>query len=393
LNRRVFISRLAPLAVLVPWSGWSIAQRPAPAQSAPVSLVVSNYADIVHACYQDTLAAARELQSGIQRFIRQPSQAALGNARKAWLAARDWYGQTEAFRFYGGPIDDENGPEGRLNAWPLDEVYIDGVEDQPEAGMINDRSTPITRELLIEANERGGEENVSTGWHAIEFLLWGQDLAEDGPGARPFTDFVDGKRANADRRRRYLEVVTGLLVDDLQALADAWAPARENYRAAFEKGEMESLRRIIVGLGSLSRGELAGERLEVPASTQDQEDEHSCFSDNTHRDVVSNALGIANVWHGRYRRRDGTTVAGASLRALVAAADPALAERTTLGIAASLASAQALRAPFDREIIGDDDAPGRRRLRKTIDNLVQQSKDLVDSAAAIGITRLTLKQP
>ena len=94
----------------------------------------------------------------------------------------------------------------------------------------------ITRELLVEANERGGEENVSTGWHAIEFLLWGQDFADDGPGTRPYTDFVDGKRPNADRRRQYLEVVTALLIDDLQSLVDAWAPARENYRAAFEAG-------------------------------------------------------------------------------------------------------------------------------------------------------------
>jgi putative iron-regulated protein len=155
----------------------------------------------------------------------------------------------------------------------------------------------------------------------------------------------------------------------------------------------ESLRRIFVGLGSLARGELAGERLEVPASTQDQEDEHSCFSDNTHRDVVSNVLGIDNVWNGRYRRRDGSLIEVESLRALVAAADPALADRTTQRIASSIGAAQALEAPFDREIIGGDDEPGRQRVRRLIDDLVQQSKDLVDAASAIGITRLTLKQP
>jgi putative iron-regulated protein len=355
--------------------------------------VASHYAAVVHASYEDTLAAAQEMQSSIARLLAGPSAQALAQARRSWLAARDWYGQTEAFRFYGGPIDDDDGPEGRINAWPMDELYVDGVEDQPDAGIINDRNLPITRDLLIEANERGGEENVATGWHAIEFLLWGQDLADDGPGARPFTDFVDGRRPNADRRRRYLETVTALLVDDLQSLVDAWAPGRDNYRAAFEKGGLESLRKIIVGLGSLSRGELAGERLEVATNTQDQEDEHSCFSDNTHRDVVANAVGIASVWQGRYRRRDGSILEGASLQSMVAAADPALARRTGARIAASVAAAEAIQPPFDQEIIGDDEAAGRKRLRKLIDDLVQQSKDLVESAAVIGITRLTLQQP
>jgi putative iron-regulated protein len=108
---------------------------------------------------------------------------------------------------------------------------------------------------------------------------------------------------------------------------------------------------------------------------------------------VSNALGIDNVWNGRYRRRDGSVIEGASPRALVAAADATLADRTTRRIAASVTAAEALQPPFDREIVGDDDAPGRRRVRRLIDNLVQQSRDLVEAAAAVGITRLTLKQP
>ena len=389
------MTRLAPLAVFLSCPALTFAQGAAPpaVDREAVAKVVAHYADIVHASYQDTLAAARETQASIARLVAAPSAETLAQARKSWLAAREWYGQTEAYRFYGGPIDAEDGPEGQINAWPMDEAYVDGVEDRPDAGIINDRSRPITRELLVEANERGGEENVSTGWHAIEFLLWGQDFADDGPGTRPYTDFVDGKRPNADRRRQYLEVVTALLIDDLQSLVDAWAPGRKNYRAAFETDGIESVRKIIVGLGSLSRGELAGERLEVAASTQDQEDEHSCFSDNTHRDVVANAVGIRNAWRGRYQRRDGTSLDGASLEALVAVADPSLAKRTGARIDASVAAAEAIQPPFDQEIIGDDEAPGRRRLRKLIDNLVEQSKDLVESAGAIGITRLTLQQP
>jgi putative iron-regulated protein len=355
--------------------------------------VARHYAHLVQASYDDTLASTLNLQKAVQALIDAPSDDALKAARKAWLDAREFYGQTEAFRFYGGPIDDKNGPEGRINAWPMDESYVDYVKDSPNAGIINNRKTPISKKQLASLNERNGEENIATGWHAIEFLLWGQDLSTTGPGNRSFEDFVDGKRPNADRRRQYLKIVTELLVDDLTTLTKAWAPAATSYRAKFERGGMESVRKIFVGLGSLSRGELAGERLEVALASQDQEDEHSCFSDNTHRDVVNNAKGIQNAWLGQYKRADGTTLAGPSLRDMVNDKNPALAERTSKQIAASVAAAEGIQAPFDREITGAKDAPGRLRVQKTIDSLVQQSKDLVESANAAGITKLTLVKP
>ncbi len=388
MKRRLLLQSAWALVAPVPFAT-------ARAQSAGVdaAAVARHYAALVAANYADTLAAALDLQKAVATFTAAPTAEALAAARTAWLAAREWYGQTEAFRFYGGPIDDDKGPEGRINAWPMDESYVDGVQGKPGAGLINNRKAPITKAALSRANERGGEENIATGWHAIEFLLWGQDLNETGPGKRSFEDYVDGKAPNADRRRQYLTVVTALLIDDLRFVAQAWAPGAKNYRAAFERGGRESLRRIVVGLGSLSRGELAGERMEVALNTQEQEDEHSCFSDNTHRDIVANALGIRNVWTGRYQRRDGSTLEGASLAALVAAKDAALAERTTQQIAASVAAAEAIPAPFDRAIVGANDAPGRQRVRATIASLVQQSKDLVEAAAAIGITRLTLVDP
>ncbi len=356
--------------------------------------VLNHHASLVYANYEDTLQAAKTMQTAIDAFLARPSEQAQQSARKAWLAAREFYGQTEAFRFYGGPIDDDAGPEGRLNAWPMDESYVDKVEGNDNAGLINDRSFAITKQSISEQNERGGEENIATGWHAIEFLLWGQDKSETGPGERSFTDYVDGKAPNADRRRQYLAVVTELLMDDLDTLVKAWRPGSKlNYRSRFVEGGQESLRKIFVGLGSLSRGELAGERLEVALNSQDQEDEHSCFSDNTHRDAVTGTLGIENVWLGRYKRADGTILKGPSPRDLVMARDAALAEKTSKQIAASVAAASAIQAPFDREIVGAKDAPGRLRIKATIDSLVQQSKDLVAAANTIGISKLTLVQP
>jgi len=386
------------LAACVATSGVALAQTQtaaaAPSAQEVHGPIASHYAALVHANYQDTLAAARTMQQAIDALVKAPSAETLAAARRQWLQAREFYGQTEAFRFYGGPIDDAKGPEGRINAWPMDEAFVDGVQGKAASGLVNNRKFAISKKALATQNERGGEENIATGWHAIEFLLWGQDLSEAGPGSRSFEDFIDGKATNADRRRQYLVVATELLVDDLSSLVNAWAPGvKSNYRARFEKSGRESVRKMLVGLGSLSRGELAGERLEVALNSQDQEDEHSCFSDNTHRDVVANAKGIQNVWLGEYKRADGSVLKGASLREAVAARDAALAERTTRQIAASVAAAEAIQAPFDREIVGGKDAPGRQRVQKVVDSLTSQAKDLVAAAAAIGITQLTLVQP
>jgi putative iron-regulated protein len=371
------------------------AQTAAPAAAAAAAVdhkaVAAHYAALVHAHYADTLAAAKDLQAAIAEFTKAPSADGLTKARKAWLDAREFYGQTEAFRFYGGPIDDDKGPEGQINAWPLDEAYVDYVTGKPKAGMVNNAKFKITKAALAKANERGGEENISAGWHAIEFLLWGQDQSETGPGNRSFEDYVVGKGANAERRAQYLTVATELLIDDLSAVTKAWEPNAKNYRAKFEKGGKESVRKIIVGLGSLSRGELSGERMEVALNSQDQEDEHSCFSDNTHRDVVTNAKGIQNVWTGEYTRRDGSVLKGPGVRDLVAAKNPALAEKTTAQIADSVKGAEAIPAPFDRAIVKG--SAGRPAIEKTIASLVSQSKLLVESASAVGIAKLTLVEP
>jgi len=372
------------------------AQAAAPAAAsvpaaATYATVATHYAALVHANYSDTLAAAQDMQAAIKAFVAAPSADGLAAARKAWLGAREFYGQTEAFRFYGGPIDDDKGPEGQINAWPLDEAYVDYVQGKPKAGLINNTKFKITKTNLAKFNERGGEENISSGWHAIEFLLWGQDLSETGPGNRSFEDYVDGKTPNADRRRQFLTVATELLVDDLNFLVKSWAPGQKNYRARFEKGGKESVRKIIVGLGSLSRGELSGERMEVALNSQDQEDEHSCFSDNTHRDIVTNATGIQNVWLGQYKKRDGSVLQGPGVRDLVAAKKADLAEKTTAQLASSVAAAEAIPAPFDRAI--GKGSPGRPAVEKTVASLVEQSKLLVESASAVGIAKLTLVEP
>lgn len=344
--------------------------------------VVENYANIVHANYEDSLTTARDLQSAINAFVSSPSEATHLAAQEAWLAAREPYGQTEAFRFASGPIDDEDGPEGLLNAWPLDEAYVDYVEGMPDAGIINDVAgyPEISADLLESLNEVGAEENISTGYHAIEFLLWGQDLSADGSGDRSYTDYTDAP--NADRRGDYLVAASDLLIVHLESMVDEWAP-NGPYRTTFLAQDPDtSIQQMLTGIGILSKSELAGERIFVAYDNQDQEDEHSCFSDNTHRDIVTNAQGINNVYTGSYTRVDGSTVSGPSIADLVAIVDGDLATAINGFASTALSSTEAIPAPFDQAII---DADGRMIVLDSVTALQDQGDQFAEVAQALNI--------
>ncbi|MGN6103872.1 MAG: imelysin family protein [Kofleriaceae bacterium] len=349
---------------------------PTVAEEAPP--VVEGYAAIVRASYADTLTKAKALEASIDAFVAAPSAASLQAARDAWLAAREPYGQTEVYRFYDGPIDNpDNGPEGQLNAWPLDEVYIDYVVGDPQAGIINNPAMfpALTKELLAEQNERGGEKNISTGYHAIEFLLWGQDLSTTGPGDRPHTDYLAGAD-HFDRRGQYLKLAAELLVDDLTAVDEAWK-AGATYPTEFASDPKEALRRMLQGMGSLSGAELSGERMTVAIDNRDQEDEHSCFSDNTHRDLRANALAIQNVYLGRYG-----TVDGPGIDELVRSRDAALDTKLKGQLEASLAAIAEIPVPFDQAIQSD---AGREKAMAAVRALQDQTETIVEVATLLGI--------
>ncbi|MEA5461524.1 imelysin family protein [Arcicella sp. LKC2W] len=272
--------------------------------------VVLNYATIVSASYSDAITGVQALKTAVDAFVKAPSATGLAACQKAWIDARPAYLQTEAYRFYDGPIDAEPaGLEGLINSWPLDEAYIDYVEGDANAGMINNvtKYPTLTKDIIFAENGSEGETDVRVGYHAIEFLLWGQDFYATSAGKRTFTDYTTAK--NAARRATYLQVVTNALIESLQAVATQWDNKTGTYYAQFTKAgnETTALTSVLLGLGKLTKGELSGERMTVVLASGDQEDEHSCFSDNTHNDFIYDQLGIYNVYLGRYKKTDGTT--------------------------------------------------------------------------------------
>jgi putative iron-regulated protein len=320
-----------------------------------------------HAAYRQAHADAEVFRNSVLAFLDAPSHASLEAARQAWRDARPAYQRTEMLRFFNGPIDHPGGagiapgPEPRINAWPLNEAAIDGVEGWPDAGLVNDFERPLTIDLILGANQTADEADVTTGWHAIEFLLWGQDFNPDGPGDRPFEDYLPGSAA-AERRRTYLRLITELLVTDLGAVAAQWDPeGTDNYARWLEsQPAVEVLGRGLHGAASLASIEVHGERLTVGLDSRSQEDEHSCFSDNSLRDLRGNLEGIRWFAEGRY---EGQAL-GPSFIELLEWKDPARAARLREALVQAETDMAAVPEPLDQILVSEEGSDARAAAEK-----------------------------
>ncbi|MGS4944127.1 imelysin family protein [Meridianimarinicoccus sp. RP-17] len=391
----------------------------AAAQAQTAAEVLDTYADIAAAKYEDSLVAARALQVAVETLTADPSAQKLAAARTAWLQARVPYQQTEVYRF-GNPIVDDW--EGKVNAWPLDEGLIDYVDgayggptDANQLAALNVIANPtftlsgteidatdITPALLEDTLHEvdGIEANVATGYHAIEFLLWGQDLNGHGAGSgdRPWTDYATGDACtggNCDRRADYLTAATDLLVSDLEWMAAQWTEGGAA-RAAVTDDERAGLTTILTGMGSLSYGETAGERMRLGLMLNDPEEEHSCFADNTHNDHYYDGLGIRNVYHGEYVRIDGSHVSGPSLSDLVAATDPALDADMrirlleTMGALGQIKTAAEAGFHYDMMLARGDDG-GEALIMGGVDALIAQTRSIERIVAALDLGGIAIE--
>jgi putative iron-regulated protein len=361
--------------------------------------IVEIYADIVLATYEDCLTTLQTLDSAIDALLASPSEANLNAARQRWIEARVPYSRSEAFRFYAGPIDREGGPEGQINGWPLDENHIDAVVldkygAAPGLNIIGnaEQFPTITAELIAAQNEAGGEKNIASGYHAIEFLLWGQDFNEppESAGQRSFEDFVSKGDSNSVEARRgaYLKAATTLLIRDIESVVNEWrvpTNGAQNYRSSLVTGDVyTALKRMLTGVITLAEVEMAGERMNVPLLSGDQEEEQSCFSDTTTQDLLNNGAGIDSVYFGRYTTLDGKEIKGPSLADAVKVADPRVAEEVEARLTRTREALQAIGVPFDQQI-QPDNAAGQARVQATIDSLHAQTQSFTRVAKALQI--------
>jgi putative iron-regulated protein len=342
--------------------------------------VLLAYSRAAFAGYAEAVDSLESLERAVRRLRERPTRQSMEEARAAWVACRAPYSRTETFRFSSGPIDAEDpgrgthGPEGRINAWPIDEAFLDYVHQQPRAGLVSARGVPLDEASLVSRNAAADDRQVTLGYHAIEFLLWGQDRSAEGPGARPFADYLPGDPIR-ERRRACLALVVDLLLRDLRGVRDAWDPARGQHAQRFLATDARvALGRALSGPATLAAFELASERLGVPLSSGEQEDEESCFSDNSHRDLAANIEGIARVLEGQ-----------GEAPGLVAALRSPDADDLRQRIARVRRLAARVPAPFDQALVAPPEDPRRAVLQALLGELIELAGAIQRGGDAAGV--------
>ncbi|CAN7307504.1 imelysin family protein [Mesorhizobium sp. LjNodule214] len=381
--------------------------------------VIKTYADIALAKYEDSLTTAQALDKAVDALLAKPSVDTLNAAREAWKASRVPYQQTEVYRFGNKIVDDW---EGKVNSWPLDEGLIDYVAKS--YGTESDTNSLYTAIVIankeIEINgkkvdasklspeflsgtlqEAGGvEANVATGYHAIEFLLWGQDLHGTGPGAgeRPYTDYdlANCTGGNCDRRAEYLKSASDLLVSALQDMVNDWKEDGAARKSLIDGEPNTAITAIFTGMGSLSYGELAGERMKLGLLLHDPEEEHDCFSDNTYNSHLYDAIGIRAAYLASYTRLDGTVVQGPSVHDMVKAADPAIDKELSDKLDVSVAKMETIKAralageAYDQQI-AEGNTEGNATVQAAIDALIDQTKSIERAVGSLKLNTIAFE--
>jgi len=263
----------------------------------------------------------------------------------------------------------------------------------------NVSTSPITKELIAEKlQEAGGvEANVATGYHAIEFLLWGQDLngTDAGAGSRPATDFniSNCSNGNCERRAEYLKVATDLLIDDLEEMASNWRSNGQARNDLMSGGTKKGLTAIITGLGSLSYGELAGERMQLGLMLHDPEEEHDCFSDNTHNSHYYDLIGMINVYTGKYVGVNGRIISGVGLGELVRQKNASLHNEMMNKLSETLISMNHMKKTaeagksYDQMLASDDDH-GNQIIQDVVDHLKEQTLSIEKLIAVLDLNAI-----
>lgn len=383
--------------------------------------VLGAYREQAYRVYDDAYQSAKLMYERIDALVQNPSNETLLAARQAWQAARVPYSQTEALRFGHWFVDEW---EARVNSWPIDEGFIDYVDDGYLASETNawaraniigsdsiavaGREVPLNyivfKQLQMLESVADVEAVIVTGYHALEFMLWGQDRHGNGRGAgeRPWTDFslsacTDGAVAAVSekpcrKRGEFVRTVAILLMRHLQEMREHWGAGEGTPGTRLVQGDVDiGLMRILFGLSAMSAEELAGERMQVALLTHAPEEEQDCFSDDTHNSLWYNAKGIENFYYGRYGGRSAFSAPERSLSALAKRYYPDIAQELEQAFSQTREAMQRIREQgesgqqFVDQLIARENTTGNALIQAAIDRLQEQARLLNRLADTLGV--------
>lgn len=119
--------------------------------------VLPEFADnVVIPTYVELVAQAKNLKTGVDAFVANPTADSLNAAQEMWSNARLSWEKSAAFAF--GPAE-ALGFDGDLDGWPVNEVDVQAILDSSDV---------ITDEYIT------GLQTTQKGYNAIEMVLFGK---------------------------------------------------------------------------------------------------------------------------------------------------------------------------------------------------------------------------
>ncbi|WP_345550689.1 imelysin family protein [Microbulbifer aestuariivivens] len=171
----------------------------------------------------NTQAAVEVLNHTVEALLEKPSAEQLQAAKLAWLDAhREFAAALPYIRlaFAPGPLREQ----GRalqlvVDSWPAQPGYLDTVPGYSDSGIVNDTAVELTLTNLRRQHRLTAHEEASTGFHALEVMLWGPTSER---AATDFTAESTGEKPEAlaaNRRRALTRLMVEALSEDVHRLA------------------------------------------------------------------------------------------------------------------------------------------------------------------------------
>ena len=260
----------------------------------------------------NTEQASRNLSAQLDLFLADPSEASMANVRQEWRNSHQQWQQHAVWIALAKAQPRRfailNSHYFALDARELQPGYLDAVQDYPFSGIVNDISIVLTADSLRQQHGLTDSSEVSLGFHALEFLLWGEY------GQRSFNDFLPISTINAEqnaaglttgdlpnnRRRTVLRLLTQLLADDVQRLRQDWqnplSPISQTYLQLPPKMRLEFIQQTAYQLLSV---ELPDQLLQ--ATAHDRATHHNQFAGDTLQHNLALLSGLeALLTQGEY---------------------------------------------------------------------------------------------
>ena len=124
----------------------------------------------------------------------------------------------------------------------------------------------------------------------------------------------------------------------------------------------------------------------------DPEEEHDCFSDNTHNSHYYDQVGMIAIHTGTYQRRDGSTLEGPGIAAIAAEKAPEEGKAVEGLMATAESKLKAIKDTADSgkmaydQMLAKDNAEGNKLIEDAIAALVAQARGIEAEVAKLGLT-------